>query len=174
MLLQEQDDMNTKKLTRCALFASMALIIHVLESMLPPLAPIPGIKVGIANVITLAAVYIIGSKEALWILIVRIILGNFFSGQIMSLIYSLCGGLLCYAVTISLKRFFIGDTVWFLGVIGAIVHNIGQIVCACILFGSWAFAYYGAVLCAFSCVSGSFTGLCAQYMIKYFDKNNGQ
>ena len=160
--------MKTSKLTRCALFAAMALIIHVIESFLPPPAPIPGIKLGIANVITLAAIYILGNKEAFFVLIVRIILGNMFSGQVMSLIYSLCGGVFCYIVTVALKRFFKGNTIWFLGVLGAVAHSIGQSLCACVLFSSSAFVYYGALMCLFSCVTGTFTGLCAQFMVKHF------
>lgn len=168
--------MKTNKLTRCALFAAMALIIHVVESFLPPLFPIPGIKIGIANIITLAAVYILGNKEAFLILMVRIILGNMFTGQVTSLIYSLCGGVLCYIVTIALKRFFKGNTIWFLGVMGAIAHSIGQTACACVLFCSMSFVYYGAVMCIFSCVSGTLTGFCSQFMVKHFlkikEKNN--
>ena len=166
--------MKTITLARCALFAAMALIIHVLESFIPPLLPIPGIKLGIANVITLAAVYILGSKEAFFILITRIILGNIFSGQVMSLMYSLCGGMLCYIATISLKNFFKDNTIWFLGVVGAVAHSIGQTACAYVLFDSSAFIYYGLVMCLVSCVSGTFTGLCAQFMIKHFGAIKGR
>ena len=166
--------MNTKRITRCALFAAMALIIHILESYIPPLVSIPGIKIGFSNIITLAAVYILGSKDAFWILCVRIILGSFFAGQMMSFVYSLSGGLLCYIVTVSLKRFFRGNTVWVLGILGALCHNTGQIVCAYFIFDSASILYYGVVLYAFSFVSGSFTGVCAQQMIKHFDTLRGR
>ncbi len=166
--------MKTMSLTRCALLAAMALIIHVLEAQLPPLAPIPSIKLGLANIITLAAIYIVGRRQAFLILIVRIILGNFFSGQMMSLIYSLCGGVLCYAVTVCLKPIFKINTMWFLGVIGAIAHSLGQLACASILFGSLSFMYYAPVMCIFCCISGTFTGLCAQFMVKHFCKLKGK
>ena len=159
---------STKRLTRCALFAAMALIIHVLESYIPPLAPIPGIRLGIANVITLSAVYILGNREAFLILLVRILFGNMFAGQVMSLIYSLSGGLVCYVVTVAAKQFFKENTIWFLGVIGAIAHSMGQVACACILFRSLSFLYYGVGLCIFACITGTFTGLCAQFMVKHF------
>ncbi len=161
--------MKTNNLTRCALLTAMALIIHVLEAQLPPLAPIPSVKIGLANIITLAAMYIVGKRQAFLILVVRIILGNFFSGQMMSLIYSLCGGALCYLVTVCLKPIFKSNTMWFLGVAGAIAHSIGQLACACVLFRSLSFIYYAPVMCIFSCISGTFTGLCAQFMVKHFD-----
>lgn len=166
--------MKTITLARCALFAAMALIIHVLESFIPPLLPIPGIKIGIANVITLAAVYILGNKEALFVLITRILLGNMFTGQALSLMYSLCGGVFCYIVTIALKRFFKGNTIWFLGVMGAVAHSIGQTLCAIILFDSISLVYYGALMCIVSYISGSFTGLCAQFMVKHFKTIKGK
>ncbi len=162
--------MKTSRLTLCGVFTAMALVIHFLESLIPPIAPIPGIKIGIANIITLSAIYIIGVKETFWILLIRIILGNIFAGQIMSLIYSLCGGMLCFLVMVSLRKFFDTKTVWALGIVGAMAHNTGQVLCAFLLFGSYSFLYYGVLLCAFSFVSGTFTGLCAGLMIKYYER----
>lgn len=162
--------MKTKSLTQSALLAAMALIIHVLEAQLPPLTSIPSVKIGLANIITLAAIYIVGKRQAFLILTVRIILGNFFTGQMMSLIYSLSGGVLCYLVTVCLKPLFKSNTMWFLGVTGAIAHSIGQLVCASLLFNSLSFMYYAPIMCTFSCISGTFTGLCAQFMVKHFDK----
>lgn len=170
MQLPEPDNMKTTVLTRCGLFAAMALIIHIIESYIPPLAPIPGIKIGFANVVTLAAVYLLGNKEAFMILIVRIVLGNIFGGQMMSLIYSLCGGVLCYTVTVLLKNVFSKNTMWALGVIGAVVHSIGQTLCAFLLFGTRSVVYYGIVLCAVSCITGTFTGLCAQAAVNHMQK----
>jgi len=159
--------MNTERLTRCALFAAMALIIYAVESLLPPFAPVPGFKLGLANTVTLAAVYILGFADAFWILTVRIILGNIFTGQIMSMIYSISGGMLCYVVTVALKRFFNMNTMWVLGIVGAFAHTAGQTACALVLFRSASFMYYGLYLCIFACISGTFTGLCAQLMTKY-------
>ncbi len=160
--------MKVRNLTRCALFASVALIIFIVESHIPPIIPVPGFKLGLANVVTLAAMYVLGRKEAFWILTVRIILGNMFSGQLMSMLYSFCGGYLCFGITALLKNRFGSNTVWALGVIGAIFHNIGQTLCAYFFFESGAIFYYGAVLCLAAVVTGIFTGLCAQFTIKYF------
>ena len=160
--------MNIRKLTRCALFASVALIIFIVESHIPPVVPVPGFKLGLANVVTLAAVYMLGIKEAFFILTVRIILGNMFSGQLMSMLYSFCGGYLCFGITALLKKYFHGNTIWALGVIGAIFHNIGQTMCAYVFFESVAIFYYGVILCLTAVVTGIFTGLCAQFTVKKF------
>ena len=158
--------MKTTTLARCALFAAMALIIHIIEGYIPPVVPIPGIKLGIANVVTLSALYVLGKREAFLILIARIILGGFFAGQAVGLLYSLCGGLLSFALCALLKDFFAPSAMWALGVISAIAHSIGQIACACLIFGSFSIAYYGALMCAFSCISGTFTGLCSLFVVK--------
>ena len=160
--------MNVRKLTRCALFASVALIIFVVESYIPPVVPVPGFKLGLANVVTLSAMYLLGRKETFWILTVRIVIGSMFSGQLMSMLYSFCGGYLCFGVAALLKNRFEGNTIWALGVIGAILHTVGQTVCAYFFFDSQAIFYYGAVLCLAAVVTGIFTGLCAQFVVKYF------
>jgi len=159
--------MKATRLTRCALFTSMALIIYVVESLLPPFTTIPGFKLGLANTVTLAVVYLMGYREAFLILILRIILGNMFTGQMMSLIYSLSGGLLSFVITVILKRFFPLNTIWALGIIGALFHTLGQTVCATILFNSNSFLYYSVFLSVLSFVSGAFTGFCAQLLVKY-------
>ena len=164
--------MGIRKITQCAIFASVALIIFALESLIPPIVPVPGFKLGLANVVTLSAVYILGRKEAFWILLVRIILGNMFTGQLMSMMYSLCGGLLCFGVTALFKGFFQNNTIWALGIIGAIFHNIGQTLCAYFLFDSVSLIYYGAVLCITAFATGTFTGLCAQFCINHIKEKD--
>ncbi len=164
--------MKVSKLTRCALFASVALIIYTVESALGSIIPIPGFRIGLSNTVTLAALYILGFREALLILAVRIILGNMLTGQMMSLVYSICGGALSFGTEALIKRFFPPNTIWALGIIGAILHTAGQIACACVLFDSNAFIYYGIFLTLLSFVSGVFTGLCAQFAVKHYKKIN--
>ncbi len=159
--------MKLQRLTRCALFASVALIIFVVESYIPPVVPVPGFKLGLANVVTLAALYILGRKDTFLILTVRILIGSMFSGHLMSMLYSFCGGYLCFVVTSLLKNRFEGNTIWALGVIGAIMHTLGQTICAYFFFDSQAIFYYGAVLCLVAVVTGIFTGLCAQFTVNF-------
>ena len=165
-----EDRKSLSRITECAVFACVALIIFAVEACVPIPVAIPGVKLGLANVVTLAAVYIIGKRETLMILIVRIILGNIFTGQAVSLIYSLTGGIFCYIITVALKSFFKGKNIWALGTIGAIFHNFGQLLCAYLMLGSGSLVYYGLVLTAAACVTGTFTGLCAQYVILHNQK----
>lgn len=156
---------SVKKLTECAMFAALALIIFVLESLLPPIVPIPGVKLGLANTVTLAAIYILGNTEAACILLVRIILGNIFTGQAVSFVYGFFGGAACWLSTVFLKKFFNANTIWVLGVVGALFHNAAQLACAVFLLKTISVVYYGAVLAISSCITGTFTGLCAQYAV---------
>lgn len=161
----QEGKINLSSLTKSACLAALALVIFSVESCVPVLVAVPGVKLGLANVVTLAAVYILGKRYAFFILLVRILLGNIITGQIMAMIYSFSGGMLCYIVTIALKPYFKGNTIWALGTIGAVFHNIGQLICAYFMLGSGSLLYYGFVLTIAAIVTGSFTGLCAQYVI---------
>ena len=86
--------MNVKKLTKMAMLLSLALIIFIIESFLPPLAPIPGIKLGLANIITLIAIYYMGRRDAFVILVLRIVLASVYSGGMAGFLYSCCYGAL--------------------------------------------------------------------------------
>ena len=96
--------MELKKLTRNALLTAIALTIFMVEAQIPPLVPIPGVKLGLANIVTVFALFAYKKQDALMILLVRVFLGSVFSGQMMTLLYSLAGGLLCFGVTIFMEK----------------------------------------------------------------------
>ena len=156
----------TKKMITMALFTTIALTIFMIESYIPPLAPIPGIKLGLSNIITLAVIILWGWKEGAIILFMRIILGSIFAGQMMSFIYSFAGGTLCLITMCMVKRFFQKDMIWVISIIGAIAHNIGQILIACIVVNSTSILFYIPILVISSIVTGTFTGLSVQYLIR--------
>ena len=85
--------MELKKLTRMALLTTVALTIFLVEARIPPLVPIPGVKMGLANIVTVFAVFAIGSREAAAILFCRIFLGAIFGGNFSTIFYSAAGGL---------------------------------------------------------------------------------
>ena len=154
--------MNVKKLTVMALMLSLALVIFVAESFIPPLVPIPGVKLGLANIITLIAVYILGRKEAFVILTLRIIIASVFSGGMAGFLYSMAGGLVCFAVT-ALASLRLGENrMWVVSVLGAIGHNAGQLTVACIVIGSAYVMWYAPFLIISAIVTGAFTGVAAQ------------
>lgn len=159
--------MTTRKLTTLSLLSALALIIFVVESQLPPLAPVPGIKMGLANIISLFAMFWMGRKEALAILIARIFLGSIFTGHAMTLLYSLSGGLLAFTVIAIFYRTFSLKALWIPSMISGICHNIGQVLCAIWVTGTIAIVAYLPVLIISGCVTGLFTGLIAQYLINH-------
>lgn len=146
------------------MFTTAALTIFLLESMIPPLLPIPGIKLGLANIITLILLVNGTWKDALTVLIVRILLGSIFAGQMMSFLYSLTGGLACLFVMALLHRFLGAKLLWFTSIMGAIAHNTGQIVTAAIILGSGYVFYYYPYLIISGIITGLFTGLAAFYL----------
>lgn len=166
--------MNVKKMTTMALLTAAALVISLIESQIPPLVPIAGVKLGLANTVTLFALFVLSRRETLCILVMRILLGSVFSGRVSGFIYSFSGGMLCFAVTALLKRFFDKKTVWFLGVVGAVFHNVGQLAAAVLVTGTKEIMIYFPVLLASAVITGTFTGACAQILLdRYFKMRNG-
>ena len=159
------------RLTRMALLTAVALTIFVAEAQIPPIVPVPGVKLGLANIVTVYAMFRLGPWEALAILLARILLGSLFAGQMMSLLFSLAGGLLCYAVMLLLRRILTVRQIWVCGAIGAVCHNIGQIFVAAAVSRTLSVAVYLPVLMLSGIVTGTFTGLCAQFAVDRMRKN---
>lgn len=157
--------MKTRKLTQMALLSAIALTIFVVEAQIPALVPIPGIKLGLANIVTVFAVFTLGSWEAALILCVRIFLGAVFAGNFSTIFYSLAGGGLAILVTILLKRILTVKQLWVAGALGANAHSIGQMAMAVLLTGTPGLMIYLPVMLLCSIITGTFTGLCAQLLV---------
>ena len=154
--------MKRNRLTRGALLTAAALTIFLVEMMIPPIVPIPGVKLGLANIITLVAMMLIGPVDTLLILLARILLGGMFSGQIMSILYSFSGGMLCYLTMLFLRKHIALSQIWAMSIVGAIAHNIGQIAMAILVTRTWELILYLPVLMVSGILTGLFTGLAAQ------------
>lgn len=159
----------TKQLSLMALLTAIALAIHVAEAQIPAPIPVPGVKLGLANIVTVYAVFTMGPGPALMILVARILLGSLFSG-VMSLFYSLAGGLLCFAVMLLLRRVLSKKQIWVASVVGAVFHNIGQILVAIVVTGTPAIVSYLPILLLSGIAAGLFTGVAAQYLIHRLGK----
>ena len=158
--------MKTKKLTLLALLSAIALTIFMVEAQIPPLTPVPGIKLGLANIVTVFAVYALGPKEGAAVLFVRIFLGAVFAGNFSTIFYSAAGGVCAIGVTILLRKILKDNQLWIAGCLGAVAHSIGQMAMAILLTGTPGLALYLPVMIAVSILTGSFTGLCAQFLVK--------
>lgn len=152
--------LSTKQLTLCALLTAMALALSYLENLFPlALAiPIPGVKLGLANIVTVFALYALGPGQALLILLARCFLGSLFAGNMNALLFSLFGGLCAMGAMTVLSRLR-GLSVYGVSIGGAAAHNGGQIAAAVLTLGSGAPLYYLPVLLAVSLLTGGLTGL---------------
>lgn len=153
------------------LLTALALIIFTIEAQIPPPVPIPGIKLGLANIITVYAMFALSPKDTLLILMCRILLGSVFTGQLMSLFYSLSGGILCYIAMLIMRRIVTDKQIWVCSVIGAMAHNIGQIIAAILIAQTPQLILYLPVLMFSGIIAGLFTGLCAQFVVGRLKKS---
>lgn len=162
--------MKIRRLTELSLLTAAALIIFIVELQIPNPFPIPGIKLGLANIITVYAVYRYRAAEVALIVAVRLILGAVFSGNYLALLYSAAGALLCLAGMLLLKRVIDDDHLWMASVLGAVLHNTGQMAAALIVMRTPQLIAYYPFLLVSGCLAGAFTGLCAQIVIKRLKK----
>lgn len=157
--------MNIRKLTTLSLLSAIALTIFMVEAQIPPLLPIPGVKLGLANIVTVFTVFAIGAKEGIAVLFVRVFLGAVFAGNFSTIFYSGAGGACAILVTILLKKILTKKQLWVAGILGAIAHSIGQMAMAIALTATPGLAVYLPVMIVISIVTGTFTGLCAQFLV---------
>lgn len=160
----------TKRITHAALLTALALIIFVLEAQIPPPVPIPGLKLGLANIITVYAMFRLGPKDTLAILLSRIFLGSVFAGAVSAMLFSLAGGLLCYLLMLPLRRRLCLRQIWVCGVLGAVAHNLGQTAAAILIYRTFAVAFYLPVLLLSAVITGILTGLSAQYVVRRMEQ----
>lgn len=170
--MRPQDDRRSPagRLTRCALLCTIALTIFLAEAQLPAPVPIPGVKLGLANIVTVYAMYALGPADALMILLGRIFLGAVFSGQMMTLLYSLGGGLACYAGLLLLRRVLDRTQLWLCSPLSALCHNLGQLLTAAAVMRTWAVTAYLPWLVLSGILSGLFTGVCAQLLVRRLER----
>lgn len=162
--------MKVKKLTVMALLCAIALTIFMIEAQIPPVIPIPGVKLGLSNIVTVFSVFVLGPLEAAVILFGRIFLGAVFAGNFSSILYSASGGLLAILVTIGLRRILSVKQLWVAGCLGAIAHSVGQMTAAVLVMGTVSIAIYLPIMIVCSIVTGLFTGLCAQLLVNRGNK----
>ena len=162
---QGGDCISVKKLAQLSVLTAGALVVFVIELQFPAPVPVPGVKPGLANVFTLFAIYRFKPHEAAMLVIVRVFLGCLFSGNMMAMIFSYAGATLCMAGMLLLKRVLKKDLIWLVSIIGAVLHNIGQLLAAAAVLGSFAVFGYLPVLLISGCISGCFTGVTAQLII---------
>ena len=162
--------MRLKKLTLTAVLTAAALVMFVLESQLPPLTVIPGIKPGLSNIFTLFAMEALGPGWAFGLFLTRVTLGCVITGQGSAFLYSLAGGLCAYVLMPLLRKALRGNTLWVRSVLCAMAHNAGQLAAAAAITRTCAVWSYLPVLIPAAILAGALTGLCAQLVLNRLEK----
>lgn len=165
--------MTVKKLTRCAVLVALALALSVAEGLVPLtiLFPLPGLRLGLANLVTVYALVSLGAGEAVMILVVRCFLGALLGGNLSSLAFSLTGGLLAFAVE-AVLLYCKPLSLFGVCMAGAAGHNTGQILASIVMMKTPATLVYLPALLIASLLTGGFTGWVAALLIKRLPSPN--
>lgn len=162
----------TTKMIYMSLLVSMALILSLIERMIPVPFIAPGAKLGLANLVIIISVYTLDNyKESFTVLVLRIILSTLLGSSVSMLLYSICGGVLSFIITILVKELG-GRHVSIIGVSasGAVFHNIGQLFAASLILNNFSVFLYLPILSIAGIGTGIFVGLSANYILAHFQK----
>ncbi len=150
---------------------ALAFTLSYLESLLPLSIGIPGVKLGLANLVVVVALYKLTPYEAFAIAIIRIVLAGLTFGNAYSMIYSLCGGLLSFFAMLLIMKAEL--SVIGVSILGGTAHNIGQIVAAAVLMGTDKIVYYLPVLLIAGLVTGFLIGGVSKVLIERIKVTDG-
>lgn len=156
---------DTKKLTMTALLAALALIFSYIEVLIPFNPAIPGIKLGIANLAVIVALYHMGLKYAITINVVRIFIAGLLFSGVFGIIYSLAGAILSMTVMVLLKKTGLFSVAG-VSMAGGVAHNLGQILAAAFLVSNLSIFIYFPVLIFSGLISGALIGIVAYIILK--------
>ena len=162
--------METRKIARMGLLVALSMILSYVESLIPAFVAVPGVKVGLANIVVIFALYTLGPIEALIVSLLRVILSSFLFGSVLSLLYSLSGALLSIGGMILMKKLKIFSTT-VVSVTGGVLHNVGQILVACLVLETDVLLYYLPVLILSGVITGAVIGIIASLVIKRLENN---
>lgn len=146
-------------------FTALALIFSYVETLIPVNFGIPGVKLGLANLIIVVALYKMRLSEAYLLSVVRVLLAGFIFGNYFSIIYSLAGGLLSLTVMALLKKWG-GFSVQGISIAGGVFHNVGQLIVAAVVVETFSVTYYFPVLLVAGLLTGLVIGIVAELMLK--------
>lgn len=161
--------MSTKKITLSALMVALAMILSYIEALIPFSFGIPGIKLGLANLVVLAALYLFGPAQALLISVVRIFLISITFGSMAAMLYSLAGGLLSFAVMLLLSKIK-GFSLVGVSVAGGVAHNLGQLIVAALVVENVSLFFYFPVLILAGVVTGFLIGIAVKAILPAIKK----
>ena len=161
----------TTKMIFISLIVAQALVLHVIEGMIPVPIGIPGAKLGLANIFTIISLYILGFRSTVVVVVMRVALATMFGGTLSSFLFSLSGGLMSLLSMAMIKNL-LKDKVSIIGVsgAGAVSHNIGQLLVASYIVRNWTVMMYLPVLTFIGIGTGIFIGITANYIIGHMSR----
>ena len=160
--MHNKKDNRIRKTAFMGLFLALAMICSYIETLIPFSVGIPGIKLGLANIVVVLMLYSVGTKEALLVSLLRIVLVGILFGNAFSILYSLSGGILSFLVMFLIKK---TDKFSCVSITGGISHNIGQIIVAAWIVNSCNVFFYVPVLLFAGLVTGLLIGVIAKEVI---------
>ena len=162
---KKKNKISTRTIATYGLLLAAALILSYVESLIPPFFAIPGIKVGLTNLVVLLALYLLGTKSALFLNIIRVLLAGLLFGNAFSLLYSLAGAILSWIVMILLKKSGkFGVTA--VSIAGGVCHNVAQILVAMFVLQTVSVAWYLLILWFTGILAGAVIGIISAILIK--------
>lgn len=161
-----------KRVARAGIFIALALIFSYVESLIPFNFGVPGIKLGLANIVIVTGLYMMKLPDICIISLLRVVISGLLFGSLLSLAYSLAGAVLSLAVMFTLKK--CGQfSVIGISMAGGVFHNVGQILMAVLLTGIPAVVYYLPVLTGVGLLTGFLLGIAASRILIIFNKSSG-
>lgn len=158
-----------KRAAYCAMLTALAMIFGYVEALIPFHIGIPGVKLGVANIVIVVALYMLPTYQVLLIQLTRIVLVSFLFGNPSMMLYSLAGGVLSFAVMAAVKKTGVFQTTG-VSICGGVSHNIGQLMAAALVVQNGKLVYYLPVLLAAGLVTGGLTGMLARRIRGLADK----
>jgi len=156
--------METKKVAQMGLLLALALVLSFIEAQIPAFVAIPGVKIGLANIVVVFALYRLGVKEAFAVSLLRVLIASLMFGSVLSLAYSFAGALLSLLGMMFLKRIRLFGSVA-VSVVGGVLHNLGQILTACFILQTNVVVYYLPFLILSGTIAGVVIGLVAALVL---------
>ena len=160
----------SQKVSYCAVFTALAMIFSYVEAILPISFGIPGIKLGLANLVIVTGLYYMSEKDVFLISLTRILLMGLLFGNGMSLLYSLTGGILSYIIMVILKKKS-SLSVLTVSVSGGVSHNIGQLTAAAFAVSNMHIFYYLPALLIAGTITGLLIGIVSERILKILKPN---
>lgn len=165
-----KEKISVKKIAIIAIFITLALVISYVDSLIPLAIMVPGIKIGLANIVIILSLYMIGEKETILISTIRVILSSLLFGTMLTFAYSMTGAILSFIIMVILKKKTTLATMT-ISIIGAVSHNIGQIIMAVIIMSTKEIIYYLPILMITGVISGTIIGILSSLLIQFTKKN---